>query len=503
MNAVLLILYVLPLLFIFVYSLAQLHLVFNYIRYHRNIKKHDTIPPLDEKDLPTVTVQLPIFNELYVVERLIDNIAVFDYPKEKFEIQVLDDSTDETVEISRQKVSEWHQKGIDIHLVTRKDRSGFKAGALHEGMKTAKGDYIAIFDADFLPSPDFLRKTLPYFFSGAKIGAVQTRWEHLNKDYSFLTRIQAFALDAHFTVEQQGRNTGGYFINFNGTAGIWKRECIEDAGGWEADTLTEDLDLSYRAQLKGWRFKYLEDVTSPAELPVVMNAVKSQQFRWTKGGAETARKNIGMIWKSGIRLGQKIHGTAHLGSNLVFIFVLFCSLLSIPMLFIKNQPGYSKYFLVMSFFIISMVILGVFYFFSIYRRYKSVYKALGHLLAMFPFFLAMSMGISLHNTIASLEGWLGFKSPFIRTPKFNLSTANSDNNASNNTTDKKAWKRNKYLNRKISLLTLLEGFLALYFSSGLAIAIHLQDYGLFPFHLMLTFGFSAVFYFSLKHSLAR
>ena len=489
MAVVLIVLYALPLVFIFIYSLAQLHLVIHYIRYHLKGGDGDSCPAVREEDLPFVTVQLPVFNEMYVVERLIDSIARFDYPKNKFEIQVLDDSTDETVEISRRKVAEWRQKGIDIHLVTRRERTGFKAGALAEGMKTARGEFIAIFDADFLPRPDFLSSTLPYFLDDPGIGAVQTRWEHLNKNYSFLTRVQAFALDAHFTVEQRGRNAGGYFMNFNGTAGVWRRTCIDDAGGWEADTLTEDLDLSYRAQLKGWRFKYLEDVGSPAELPMVMNAVKSQQFRWTKGGAETGKKNIGRIWKSGIGWGQKFHGTVHLLSNMVFVFVLLCSLLSIPVLFVKNLPGYSKYFLMMSVFIVSLIILGIFYYCSIYRRFRNPFRAFIHLVVIFPAFLCMSMGIALHNAVAALEGWLGFKSPFIRTPKFNLTSRD------------KTWKTNKYLKRGISLLTVFEGVLSLYFLSGIGLAFYLNDYGLLPFHVMLTAGFGLVFFYSLKHAL--
>jgi cellulose synthase/poly-beta-1,6-N-acetylglucosamine synthase-like glycosyltransferase len=490
MGIALIIFYTLALLFIFAYSMAQLHLVINYLKFHKNKEARASAPATADKDLPFVTVQLPIFNELYVVERLIDTIAQFDYPKDKFEIQVLDDSTDETVEISRKKVLEWQQKGIDIKLILRQKRIGFKAGALQEGLKTAKGEFIAIFDADFLPRASFLKQTIPYFLKEPKLGVVQTRWEHLNKNYSFLTKIQAFGLDGHFTVEQQGRNAGGYFINFNGTGGVWKRECIEDAGGWHIDTLTEDLDLSYRAQVKGWKFKYLEDVDSPAELPMVMNAIKSQQFRWTKGGAENAKKNIGLIWNSNIRLGQKIHGTAHLLSSLVFICILTCSILSIPMLLLKNAlPAYSKYFLLMSFFLISLLILSVFYYCSLHRRSQNRFRTFAHFVVMFPAFLSMSMGISLHNTIAVLEGLLGFKSPFIRTPKFNLSTKN------------KTWKNNKYLNKSISLLTLCEGFLSLYFLSGVVIAIYFRDFALLPFHLMLTMGFGLVFYYTMKHSM--
>ena len=490
MEIALMIIYTLSLAFIFIYSIAQLHLVIKYLKYHKRAgNEGSSVPIAADKDLPFVTVQLPIFNELYVVERLIDTVARFDYPGDKFEIQVLDDSTDETVEISRSKVAEWRQKGINIELVTRKQRTGFKAGALQEGLKTAKGEFIAIFDADFVPAKDFLKHTIPYFLADPKIGVVQTRWEHLNKTYSFLTRVQAFALDAHFTIEQKGRNAGGYFINFNGTAGVWRRACIDDAGGWQADTLTEDLDLSYRAQVRGWKFTYLEDFGSPAELPMVMNAIKSQQFRWTKGGAETAKKNIGLIWSSKIRLGQKLHGTAHLLSSTVFLCVLMCSLLSIPLLLVKNSmPSYATYFILMSFFIISLIFLGIFYYCSIFRRFKSRFRAFGHFIAMFPIFLAMMMGISLHNALAVLEGLLGFKSPFIRTPKFNLSSKN------------KTWKSNKYLKKSISLLTVVEAFLSVYFLSGIAIAFYFTDYGLLPFHLMLTLGFGAVFYYSMKHS---
>lgn len=491
MAVALISIYTLALVFIFAYSLVQLHLVTRYIRFHRKKRAKNEAPPapIPENKLPPVTVQLPVYNEMYVVERLIDQIAGFDYPKNKLQIQVLDDSTDETLEISRNKVEEWQGKGFDIQLLHRTDRSGFKAGALKEGMNSAKGEYIAIFDADFVPEPDFLKRTLPYFFADDRLGVVQTRWEHLNQDYSFLTRIQAFALDAHFTVEQQGRNAGGYFINFNGTAGVWRRGCIDDAGGWEADTLTEDLDLSYRAQIRGWRFKYLEDVTSPAELPVAMNAIKSQQFRWTKGGAETLRKNIGRIWHSDILLGQKIHGTAHLLSSLVFIFVLICSVLSVPVLWIKKiSPVFADWFMLLSVFIVSMFILSIFYFSSLYRRRKSTLGRLGYLLIMFPPFLAISMGISLHNTIAVIEGLLGFKSPFIRTPKFNISGSN------------KSWKNKRYVSKHINFMALLEIVLCLYFLGGIVLGVLIGDLGLLPFHLMLFTGFGLVFYYTVKHT---
>jgi cellulose synthase/poly-beta-1,6-N-acetylglucosamine synthase-like glycosyltransferase len=275
--------YVLALTYITVYCLMQLNLLYHYKRYHSKNNASEIPRAENDENLPYVTIQLPIFNEMYVVERLIDNIVQFDYPKSKFEIHVLDDSTDETVEITRKKVEEYKAKGFNIEQICRTDRIGYKAGALKEATKKAKGEFIAIFDADFLPRPDFLRSTIPQF-NDPKVGVVQTRWEHINQDYSILTRLQALQLNVHFTVEQQGRRAGNYFLQFNGTAGVWRKETIDDAGGWEADTLTEDLDLSIRAQLKGWEIVYLEKFGSPAELPAEMNGLKSQQFRWMKGG---------------------------------------------------------------------------------------------------------------------------------------------------------------------------------------------------------------------------
>ena len=284
MDIAIIIVYTLALLVIFIYSLAQLNLLLNYIK---SRKESDECPQFDftnEAEIPNVTVQLPIYNELYVVDRLLDNIAKLNYPKDKLEIQVLDDSTDESVKQTASKIRHLQQNGLDIKHIRRKNRTGFKAGALKEGLKTAKGDFIAIFDADFLPDENWLTKTIPYF-KDQNIGVVQTRWGHINRDYSILTKIQAFALDFHFTMEQVGRNYKNHFINFNGTAGVWRKACIEDAGNWQGDTLTEDLDLSYRAQLKKWKFKYLEQVETPAELPVVISASRSQQFRWNKGAS--------------------------------------------------------------------------------------------------------------------------------------------------------------------------------------------------------------------------
>ncbi len=267
LEIIIILVYSTALILIFMYALAQLNLLFNYLSANRRdlgCKKIDLNNP---KEVPFVTIQLPVYNELYVMERLLDNIGKIEYPKDKLEIQVLDDSTDESFELTKACIEKLENKGFDIKHVHRTNREGFKAGALKAGLEKAKGDLIAIFDADFLPQKDWLFKTIPHF-SDAEIGVVQTRWGHINRNHSILTKVQAFALDAHFTIEQVGRNSKGHFINFNGTAGVWRKTCILDAGNWEGDTLTEDLDLSYRAQLKNWKFKYLEDVETPAELPI-------------------------------------------------------------------------------------------------------------------------------------------------------------------------------------------------------------------------------------------
>ena len=333
LELIFILLYGLALCFIFIYSIIQIYLVYNYLKKSRG---NDEVLNLNAS-LPEVTVQLPLYNELYVVERLIDAIADFEYPKELLEIQILDDSTDETVDIVRRKIQPYIQEGFSIQHIHRVDRSGFKAGALAEGLLKAKGEFIAIFDADFLPNPDFLMKMLSAF-RDPEVGMVQSKWEHINQDYSLLTKLQAFGLDAHFSIEQGGRNNAGHFMNFNGTAGVWRRAAIEDAGGWQSDTLTEDLDLSYRAQLKGWKFQFREQVGAPTELPAEMNALKTQQFRWTKGAAECARKNLGKVLIArDLGWGTKINAIFHLLNSGVFICIVLVALLSVPMLFIKNS----------------------------------------------------------------------------------------------------------------------------------------------------------------------
>jgi cellulose synthase/poly-beta-1,6-N-acetylglucosamine synthase-like glycosyltransferase len=479
-----LIIYIVALFFIFIYSLTQATLIWRYIKNKNKINSNVKDPSY----FPKVTVQLPVFNELYVVERLIDNICSLNYPKDKLQIQVLDDSTDETIEIVKLKVEDWRKKGVNIEHVHRVNRSGFKAGALEKGLEVASGEYIAIFDSDFLPSEDFLIKTVPYFIN-PKLGMVQTKWEHLNRNYSLLTKLQAFGLDAHFTVEQVGRNYKDGFINFNGTAGIWRKSCIVDAGNWQPDTLTEDLDLSYRAQLRDWKFIYLEDVESPAELPPVMSALKTQQYRWTKGGAETARKHLWNVLKSHKPISNKWHGVMHLLNSAIFLSILLCAILSVPLLYIKIAlPDFKNVFLVASLFVLSFLILCTMYYVSSARRYKNKVSALLNLLVTFPMFLSVSMGLSLHNGLAVLEGYFGRKTPFIRTPKFNLNNKKGE------------WINNKYLRTKLSLVNIFELLLAIYFAFGVMKGLQFNDYGLLPFHIMLSVGFLTVFYFSLKQS---
>lgn len=475
----------LALTFILIYSFVQLDLVGLY-RKARVRKEQERAG----SGYPHVTVQLPVFNEYYVVERLIDAVMRIRYPSERFEVQVLDDSTDETVDLIARKVAEWQAKGGNIEHLRRASREGFKAGALAHGLRQAKGELIAVFDADFLPSPDFLERTVPSF-EDASVGLVQTRWEHINEDHSMLTRLQAFGLDAHFSVEQGGRAQGGHFLNFNGTAGVWRKTCIEEAGGWQSDTLTEDLDLSYRAQLKGWKFRFLEEVGSPAELPAAMNALKTQQYRWNKGAAECTRKNLPKVLRDpSLSLRSKFHAIFHLMNSAIFICVLATALLSIPALFIKHHyPSYGIVFKVGTLYTLALIFLIVFYWTSHSRKAKG-WRGFLSFLVRFPMFLAVSMGMSLHNGVAVMEGYSGKKSRFLRTPKFNIRGKNDD------------WKDKRYFVGGISPLVALEALLTLYFAWGIVLAYYFGDAGLLPLHLLLTIGFGFVAFLSFRHAKA-
>lgn len=444
-----------------------------------------------DKNYPFVTVQLPIYNEMYVIERLIDQIMAFEYPRESFEVHILDDSTDETVEIVQQKVLEYKAEGYKIEQIRRTNRTGFKAGALRDAMHLAKGEFIAIFDADFLPNPDFLKQTIPYF-EDESVGVVQTRWEHLNEDYSLITKLQALQLNVHFTVEQTGRMMGNYLLQFNGTAGVWRRKTIDEAGGWEADTLTEDLDLSIRAQLKGWKIRFLEEIGSPAELPAEMNSFKSQQFRWMKGGAETAKKMIPSIWRSQLSLWQKTQATFHLMGSTVFVFVFVMGVFSVPLLFFLSdliEFGLSKNFF--AYFLVGLLsIIAVYYTGNVQANtHKEPFsKMLFKFAFLFPVFLALSMGLSLHNSIAVLQGYIGKKSPFVRTPKLNIQSLKDSFK-----------KRNKYLNHKLSWTTIFEGLLSLYFLGGVFSGIYLQNTTFIVYHFMLFIGFGTIFFYTVRH----
>lgn len=480
LDAIIVGLYIVGLSAIFLYTLAQTHLAYHYLK--EKLSGNKASPEYDwaereSTDHPMVTVQLPIYNEKYVVERLIDAVANFDWPAERLEIQVLDDSTDETVDIISQKVDQLQSTGINISHIRRNSREGYKAGALQYGMERAEGEFTAIFDADFIPEPEFLQQTIPHF-KDQKVGLVQTRWAHINQDYSLLTRVQAFALNAHFTVEQKGRNSAGYFMNFNGTAGVWRSSCISDSGGWHHDTLTEDLDLSYRAQLRDWDFKYLEEVETPSELPVTVSAIKSQQYRWMKGAAETARKHFSNIWHSNRAFMTKLQASSHLLNSSIFLFILLIALISVPLLFISAASGGISPLLKMLSFFLSGIVLWIFiYSMPLLTEQESTPQKVRRFVLTFPAFLSVSMGLSVHNAAAVIQGYFGQSSAFVRTPKFNI------------TGNQGSWKANKYLDTKLSVSTIIEFVLSLYFLVGVISAFVIGDKAMLVFHLMLFVGF--------------
>lgn len=481
LDEIILIVYILIMSIILIFASHGIIMLFYHRKYIKNIPHSLDKLSLDK----TVTIQLPLYNELYVVERLINSVCKIEYPKDKLEIQVLDDSTDETVNLVSKLVKQKQLEGFDIHHIRRSNRKGFKAGALKEGLKTAKGELIAIFDADFVPQSDFLMNTLRYF-TNEKIGMVQTRWEHLNEDFSILTKIQALALNGHFVMEQPIRNRAGFFINFNGTGGVWRKECIEDAGNWQDDTITEDLDLSYRAQLNGWKFVYLRDFTTPAELPSEMNALKAQQFRWTKGSIETAKKLLPLVWKSPIPLRIKLQSTFHLTNNIVFPFILLVGILNVPLIFIKNAGPYAIFFNIMSIFVVAFISSFLFYLYA----QKDVYNDWRKRITLFPLFMAGSMGLAVNNSKAVMEGLLDRKSEFVRTPKFKIV----------NKTDSFVAKKNYRSSSKLNSTLIIEIVLAFYCLIGVFASIYFMEIAALPFHLMFFFGFASVAVLSIKHS---
>lgn len=435
---------------------------------------------------PLVTIQLPVYNEQYVIERLIRSVCDLDYPRDRLEVQILDDSTDETTEIAGRLVEEYRFRGYDIKLYHRENRVGYKAGALRFGLDRAKGEFIAIFDADFIPPIDFLKTTLPYF-ADERVGLVQTRWGHLNDFYSLLTRGQAIGLDAHFVIEQTARNKAGVFITFNGTGGVWRKQAILDAGNWEYDTLTEDLDLSYRAQLKGWKLVFLKDLVCPGEIPTEMNGLKIQQHRWAKGAVQTAKKVLPRVFKADLPLLVKFEAFVHLTNHVAYPLLLGISIFSLPLLIIKvNCEDARRYFDFISLFSICAFGHPLFYAYA----QKETYADWKRRACYIPFLFAWGFGICVTNTRAVIEGLLNIKSPFHRTPKFRIEKKED------------SWRGKKYKSRP-SLTTLMELMLGLYTSLAVVYALLNEQFFALPFLAILPFSFFYMGILSLMHSFKK
>ena len=441
--------------------------------YYKNRKNHTGEAPQQFADLPRVTVQLPIFNEQYVVGRLVDTICRLQYPKEKLDIQVLDDSTDETVEVARNLVERYAALGYPITYHHRSNRAGFKAGALAEGLRTAKGEFIAIFDADFTPPEDFLLRTI-HHFTNPQIGMVQTRWTHINRHYSFLTEVEAILLDGHFVLEHSGRARSGVFFNFNGTAGVWRRAAIEQAGGWQHDTLTEDTDLSYRAQLKGWKFIYLQDVECPAELPVEMTAFKTQQARWAKGLIQTGKKILPKVLRSDAPLHTKIEAWYHLTANLSYPLMIVLSVLLLPAMVIRFYQGwFQMLYIDLPLFLASTFSISSFYLVSQKELFPGKwYRALLYL----PFLMALGIGLTITNTRAVLEALVGKQSAFARTPKYRVESKKDKVRATN-------------YRRRLGWVPWIELLIGSYFALTVYYALDNENFLTVPFLILFVVGY--------------
>lgn len=466
------------------YGFHRYCILFLYFK-HRN---RVPVPQRRFEELPKITVQLPIFNELYVVERLLKAVAELDYPRHLLQIQVLDDSTDETCPLAEAGVKELREQGFDITYIHRIDRTGFKAGALEHGMQSCQGEFILILDADFVPKPNLLLETV-HFFTDPKVGMVQSRWGHINRDYSMLTRIQAMFLDGHLVLEQTARSRAGRFINFNGTAGLWRRSCIVEAGGWQHDTLTEDLDLSYRAQLAGWQFLFLKDLVTPAELPVDMNGFRSQQHRWTKGSIQTCKKILGTVWRSQLPLLVKVEATVHLTSNFAYLLLVFlCVLLheSPNIDHLLNGPWRALLFDV-PVFVLASLSAAVFY--AVAQRENDPRNWLKEL-AYLPLLLALGIGMSISNAKAVLEAVFNHETEFTRTPKYGIERK------------KQRWSAAKYSSIK-SLLPLVELAFALYFAYFIVDAARTGNWFSLPFLALFLGGFGYVSWSSISQWFPR
>ena len=433
------------------------------------------IPHPDAKfsDLPRVTIQLPMFNERYVIERLIDAVCEIRYPREKLQIQVLDDSIDETQKIAADAVARKREQGFDIVYIHRDDRTGFKAGALEAGLKTATGEFVAVFDADFVPQPDFLERTI-HFFTNEKVGMVQVRWEHLNREYSLLTRVQSILLDGHFVIEHTARNRSGRFFNFNGTAGIWRKSTIADAGGWQHDTITEDLDLSYRAQSKGWQFIYVNESTTPAEVPVEMVAFKTQQHRWAKGSIQVAKKVLPKLLKSRLPFKVKLEAWMHLTCNISYILMVILSLMMpLTVEFRVKNSWMTSIWVDAIVFICSSVSIMMFYLLAQKEARKQTFM---QRLAYLPIVMSLGIGLSINNCRAVIEALVGYKTGFVRTPKYGVTKSGE------------SFKHVKY-GFKLNWQPWVETAMGIYFVWGIVHAISLGAYASVPFLALFCTGY--------------
>jgi cellulose synthase/poly-beta-1,6-N-acetylglucosamine synthase-like glycosyltransferase len=468
-DLALLIPYFVVLILLASYGIHRYTLVYLYYKKKQNATK----PPQEFSSLPRVTVQLPIFNEQYVVDRLLQAVCRLEYPREKLDIQLLDDSTDETVNVARELVEHYASQGYPVTYLHRTNREGFKAGALHEGLKTATGEFVAIFDADFVPPSDFLLKTI-HHFTDPKIGMVQTRWTHINRNYSFLTEVEAILLDGHFVLEHSGRSRHDVFFNFNGTAGIWRRQAIEDAGGWEHDTLTEDTDLSYRAQLKGWKFIYRQDIECPAELPVEMTAFKTQQARWAKGLIQTGKKILPKVLKSDQPFRVKLEAWYHLTANMSYPLMVILSVLLLPAMVIRFYQGwFQMLYIDIPLFLASTFSISSFYLVSQRELFPRTWpRALLYL----PFLMALGIGLTLTNTMAVLEALIGKKSAFARTPKYRVETK------------KDVVRATKY-RRRLGWVPWVELLIGSYFALTVYYALDNENYFTVPFLLLFVIGY--------------
>jgi cellulose synthase/poly-beta-1,6-N-acetylglucosamine synthase-like glycosyltransferase len=461
------------------YGFHRYWLVYCYSKYRANVPAKPAEPPY----WPKVTIQLPIYNERYVIERLVDAISRLDYPRDLLEVQVLDDSTDETQRVSRACVERHRALGLKIHYLHRTNREGFKAGALAEGLKSASGEFVAIFDADFQPMPDFLRRTVPYF-ADPRIAMVQTRWTYLNRDYSALTEVESILLDGHFVIEHGARARSGRFFNFNGTAGVWRHGAIEDAGGWQHDTLTEDTDLSYRAQLRGWKFLYLPDVECPSELPVEMNSFKSQQARWAKGLMQTAKKILPRVLRADVPFEVKAEALFHLTGNISYPLMVLLSTLLLPAMIVRFYQGWAQMLVIdLPLFLASSCSISGFYLAAQRALYPATWK---RKIVYVPFVMAVGIGLSVRNAKAVLEAIFGVRSEFARTPKYRIEGQSG------------TWRRKGYRNRA-GWMPYMEVALGLYFAGTVYYAIQNENYLTAPFLLLFVWGYLYTGLMSLAH----